>query len=56
MPYRFGILYEYFSKLAKNGLMDGLFFTKVKLIKNIFFTYRAILKAEFYTETFQALL
>ncbi len=53
MQYRLGISSDYFSKLAKNGLMDGLFITKIKLIKNVYLTHRAVLKADFTQKPFK---
>ncbi len=53
MQYRLGISSDYFAKLAKNGLMDGLFITKIKLIKNVYLSHRAILKADFTQKPFK---
>ncbi|MEP6556164.1 MAG: hypothetical protein ABJB11_21595 [Ferruginibacter sp.] len=53
MQYRLGISSDYFSKIAKNGLMDGLFITKVRLIKNVYLSHRAILKADFTQKPFK---
>ena len=53
MQYRLGISSDYFTKLAKNGLMDGLFITKIKLIKNVYLNHRAILKADFTQKPFK---
>jgi hypothetical protein len=53
MQYRLGISSDYFSKIAKNGLMDGLFITKIKIIKNVYFTHRAILKGDFTQKPFK---
>jgi hypothetical protein len=46
MQYRLGISSDYFSHIANNGLMDGLFITKLKLVKDVYLTHRAILKAD----------
>ncbi len=46
MQYRLGVSSDYFTNIAKNGLMDGLFITKVKIIKNIYLSHRASLKAD----------
>jgi hypothetical protein len=46
MQYRVGISSDYFEKIAKNGLLDGLFITRIKLLKNLFVTHRAILKGD----------
>jgi hypothetical protein len=53
MQYRLGISSDYFTKIAKNGLMDGLFITKIKLIKNVYLSHRAILKADFTQKPFK---
>lgn len=46
MQYRLGISSDYFTNIARNGLMNGLFITKVKLIKNVYLSHRAILKGD----------
>ncbi len=53
MQYRLGISSDYFSKLAKNGLMNGLFITKVKLVKNVYLSHRAIIKGDFANSPFK---
>ena len=53
MQYRFGISADYLSKIANNGLMDGLFITKLRLIKNVYLTHRAILKGDFTNKPFK---
>ena len=53
MQYRLGVSSDYFDKIAKNGLMNGLFITKVKLIKNVYLTHRAILKGDFTSKPFK---
>jgi hypothetical protein len=47
VQYRLGISSNYFEKIAKNGLMDGLFITRIKLVKDLYLTHRATLKADF---------
>ncbi|MEO6134483.1 MAG: hypothetical protein ABIP35_04985, partial [Ginsengibacter sp.] len=57
--YRLGISSDYFTNIARNGLVDGLFITKVKLIKNVYLSHRASLKGDlagkpfkpYYTQT-----
>ena len=44
MQYRLSFSSDYFEKFGKNGLMDGLFITKVRIIKDIYFTHRLALK------------
>jgi hypothetical protein len=46
MQYRFGISSDYLSKSDINVLMDGLFITKIRIVKNIYLTHRAILKGD----------
>lgn len=46
MQYRFGISSDYFSKTDINILMDGMFITKFRIVKNIYLTHRAILKGD----------
>ncbi len=45
MQYRLSFSSDYFEKIGKNGLMDGLFITKVKIIKDIYLTHRATIKS-----------
>jgi hypothetical protein len=53
VQYRLGISSNYFEKIAKNGLMDGLFITRVKLIKNFYLTHRATVKGDFSMSPFK---
>ena len=53
MQYRLGISSDYFSDIAKNGVMDGLFITKFKIIKNVSLSHRGILKGEFFEKPFK---
>ena len=46
MQYRLGVSSDYFSKTDINVLMDGMFITKIRIVKNIYLTHRAILKAD----------
>jgi Protein of unknown function (DUF3078) len=45
IQYRLGISSDYFEKIGKNGIMDGLFITKFKIIKDIYLTHRATIKS-----------
>ena len=45
MQYRLSFSSDYFANFGKNGLMDGLFITKIKLIKDIYLTHQATLKS-----------
>ena len=47
MQYRVGISSNYFEKIAGNGLLDALFITQIKIVKNIFLTHRAALRGDF---------
>jgi hypothetical protein len=53
IQYRLGFSSDYFEKIGKNGLMDGLFITKIKIIKDIYLTHRASLKGDFATSPFK---
>lgn len=53
MQYRLGISSDYFSDIAKNGVMDGLFITKFKIIKNVSLSHRGILKGDFFEKPFK---
>jgi hypothetical protein len=46
MQYRLGFSSDYFSKTDSNVLMDGIFITKFRIVKNIYLTHRAILKGD----------
>jgi hypothetical protein len=53
MQYRLGISSDYFTDIAKNGVMDGLFITKFKIIKNVSLAHRGILKGDFFEKPFK---
>jgi hypothetical protein len=53
IQYRLGVSSNYFEKIAKNGLLDGLFITKIKLIKNLYLTHRAEIKGDFSNNPFK---
>jgi len=53
VQYRLGISSNYFEKIAKNGLMDGLFITRIKLVKDLYLTHRATLKGDFSMSPFK---
>ena len=46
MQYRFGLSSDYLSNEDITVLMDGMFITKFRILKNIFLTHRAILKGD----------
>lgn len=46
MQYRLGISSNYFTNIADNGLVNGLFITKIKIIKNVGLNHRSILKGD----------
>jgi hypothetical protein len=53
IQYRLGLSSDYFTKLAKNGLMNGLFITKLKLFKDVYLSHRATLKGDFTSNPFK---
>lgn len=53
MQYRVGISSNYFENLAKNGLLDGLFITKVKLISDMYLMHRGTLRGDFSNKPFK---
>ena len=53
MQYRIGVSSDYFSEITKNGLIDGLFITKFKIIKNVSLSHRATLRGDFFQEPFK---
>ncbi len=46
MQYRLGFSSDYFSETDINILMDGMFITKFRIVKNLYLTHRAILKGD----------
>lgn len=44
MQYRLAFTANYFENLAKNGIMDGLFITRIKIVKDFYVTHRLTLK------------
>ena len=53
LQYRVGIKSSYAEKILDNGTIDGLFISKMKLIKNIFLTHRATLRGTFEQKPFK---
>lgn len=53
IQYRLSVSSDYFSEITKNGLVDGLFITKFKIIKNVSLAHRATLKGDFFQESFK---
>jgi hypothetical protein len=53
MQYRLGVSSNYFEKITKNGMLDGLFITKFKLVKNLYLTHRASIKGDFSVSPFK---
>lgn len=53
MQYRLSVSSDYFSEITRNGLVDGLFITKFKIIKNVSLAHRATLKGDFFQEPFK---
>ena len=46
MQYRLSFSSDYFGNFGKNGLMDGFFITKIKLVRDIYLTHRATIKSD----------
>ncbi len=53
VQYRVSISSDYFDKIGKNGLLDGLFITKIKLFKDLYLSHRAELKGDFSEKPFK---
>lgn len=53
MQYRLAIKSSYAETILDNGALDGLFITKIKLIKNIFLTHRATLRGKLEEKPFK---
>ncbi len=53
MQYRLSFSANYFEKITKTGLLDALFITKFKLVKNLYLTHRATLKGNFSVSPFK---
>lgn len=53
LQYRISISSDYFDKIGKNGLLDGLFITKIKLFKDLYLSHRAELKGDFSQKPFK---
>ncbi len=53
IQYRLGLSSDYFTKLANNGLMNGLFISKFRVFKNVSLSHRAILKGDFSSSPFK---
>ncbi len=53
MQYRLGFSSDYLSNDDITVLMDGMFITKIKIVKNIYLTHRAILKGDLLDTPFQ---
>ncbi len=53
VQYRVGVSAEYLENVGKNGLLDGLFITKIKLFKDLYLSHRAELKGDFSQKPFK---
>ncbi|WP_080059498.1 hypothetical protein [Spirosoma aerolatum] len=53
IQYRLAVTSNYAEKLLDNGAMDGLFITKIKLVKNIYLTHRATLRGQLEEKPFK---
>jgi hypothetical protein len=47
LQYRLGISANYFEQITRNGLLDGLFITRIKLFRELYLTHRLSLKNTF---------
>ncbi len=45
LQYRLAFSSDYFANFGKNGLMDGLFITKIKLMRDVYLTHRSSIKS-----------
>jgi hypothetical protein len=46
MQYRLSFSSDYITNFGKNGLMDGFFITKIRIVKNIYLTHQATIKSD----------
>jgi hypothetical protein len=53
MQYRLSMKSNYTENILKNGMIDGLFITKIKVIKNIYLTHRGSLKGSLAQKPFK---
>lgn len=53
MQYRLGISTDYFENFGKNCQLDGLFITKIQILKNLFLNHKATLKGELFKNSFK---
>ena len=53
IQYRIGASADYFDKIGEKGKLDGLFITKVKLLKDLYLSHRAELKGDFAEKKFK---
>lgn len=56
MQYRVSISANYFEQIAKTGLMDGLFITRLQLIKDLYLTHRLSIQNSFRNAFFKPFL
>ena len=56
MRYRLIVSGNYFEQIAKNGMLDGLFITRFRLIKDLYLTHRLSLQNSFNNAFFQPFL
>lgn len=56
MQYRISISGNYFEQIAKNGMLDGLFITRFRLIKDLYLTHRLSIQYAFSNAFFKPFL
>jgi hypothetical protein len=56
MQYRLTIAANYFEQITRTGIMDGLFITRLRLIKNLFLTHRLVAQNSFSNRFFKPFL
>jgi hypothetical protein len=53
IQYRVDVSSDYFEKIGKNGLLNGQFYTRFKLLKNVYLDHRATLTGDFSMPVFK---
>jgi hypothetical protein len=53
LQYRLGISANYFEKITRDGTLDGLFLTNIRLVKGLYLTHRATLKGNYAGKPFR---
>lgn len=53
MQYRLGVSADYLGDISSNGIIAGLFITKVKLIEDLYLSHRGTMRSDFSQNIFQ---